>query len=78
MYRRLGKVVHVEDGGYVRMAAVEDFDELIEQYQPALGEFMKGNPETAMSATAGGIPSVAQTRRTPFHQTQLLLCPPSP
>jgi ketosteroid isomerase-like protein len=29
------------------MAAVEDVDELIEQYQLALGEFMKGNPEPA-------------------------------
>ncbi len=27
------------------MAAVDDVDELIEQYQLALGEFMKGNPE---------------------------------
>ena len=27
------------------MAAVEDVDELIEQYQLALGEFLKGNPE---------------------------------
>ena len=27
------------------MAAVDDIDELIEQYQLALGEFMKGNPE---------------------------------
>jgi ketosteroid isomerase-like protein len=29
------------------MAAVDDVDELIEQYQLALGEFMKGNPEPA-------------------------------
>src|SRR5215212_2934897 len=29
------------------MAAVEDVDELIEQYQLALGEFVKGNPEPA-------------------------------
>jgi ketosteroid isomerase-like protein len=29
------------------MAAVDDLDELIEQYQLALGEFMKGNPEPA-------------------------------
>ena len=29
------------------MTAVEDVDELIEQYQLALGEFMKGNPEPA-------------------------------
>ena len=27
------------------MAAVDDVDELIEQYHLALGEFMKGNPE---------------------------------
>jgi ketosteroid isomerase-like protein len=27
------------------MAAVDDVDEVIEQYQLALGEFMKGNPE---------------------------------
>ena len=27
------------------MAAVEDFDEVIEQYHLALGEFLKGNPE---------------------------------
>jgi ketosteroid isomerase-like protein len=27
------------------MTAVEDVDQLIEQYQQALGEFMKGNPE---------------------------------
>ena len=27
------------------MAAVDEVDELIEQYQLALGEFMKGNPE---------------------------------
>jgi ketosteroid isomerase-like protein len=27
------------------VAAVDDVDELIEQYQLALGEFMKGNPE---------------------------------
>jgi ketosteroid isomerase-like protein len=27
------------------MAAVDDVDQLIEQYQLALGEFMKGNPE---------------------------------
>jgi ketosteroid isomerase-like protein len=29
------------------MAAVDDLDELIEQYQLSLGEFMKGNPEPA-------------------------------
>src|SRR5215216_3185534 len=29
------------------MAAVDDVDELIEQYQLALGEFLKGNPEPA-------------------------------
>jgi|SRR5215213_3797757 ketosteroid isomerase-like protein len=29
------------------MAAVDDVDELIEQYRLALGEFMKGNPEPA-------------------------------
>src|SRR5215207_4097244 len=29
------------------MAAVDDVDELIEQYQLALGEFVKGNPEPA-------------------------------
>jgi ketosteroid isomerase-like protein len=27
------------------VAAVDDVDELIEQYQQALGEFLKGNPE---------------------------------
>jgi ketosteroid isomerase-like protein len=27
------------------MTAVDDVDQLIEQYQQALGEFMKGNPE---------------------------------
>ena len=27
------------------MAAVDDVDQLIEQYQQALGEFVKGNPE---------------------------------
>ena len=27
------------------MSAVDDVDEVIEQYQRALGEFMKGNPE---------------------------------
>jgi ketosteroid isomerase-like protein len=27
------------------MAAVDDVDKLIEQFQPALGEFFKGNPE---------------------------------
>ena len=27
------------------MAAVDEVDELIEQYQLALGEFMKGNPK---------------------------------
>ncbi len=27
------------------MAAVDDLDEVIEQYHQALGEFMKGNPE---------------------------------
>ena len=27
------------------MAAVDDVDQLIEQYQLALGEFVKGNPE---------------------------------
>ena len=30
------------------MAAVDDVDQLIEQYQLALGEFVKGNPEPAM------------------------------
>ncbi len=29
------------------MAAVDDVDQLIEQFQLALGEFMKGNPEPA-------------------------------
>jgi ketosteroid isomerase-like protein len=29
------------------MAAVDDVDELIEQYRLALGEFMKGNPKPA-------------------------------
>jgi len=29
------------------MAAVDDVDELLEQYHLALGEFMKGNPESA-------------------------------
>jgi hypothetical protein len=29
------------------MAAVDDVDELIEQYHLALDEFMKGNPEPA-------------------------------
>jgi ketosteroid isomerase-like protein len=29
------------------MAAVDDLDEVIEQYQLALNEFMKGNPEPA-------------------------------
>ena len=29
------------------MAAVDDVDELIEQYHLALGEFVKGNPEPA-------------------------------
>ena len=29
------------------MPAVDDVDDLIEQYQLALGEFMKGNPEPA-------------------------------
>ncbi len=29
------------------MAAVDDVDELIEQYHLALGEFLKGNPEPA-------------------------------
>jgi hypothetical protein len=27
------------------MAAVDDVDQLIEQYQLALGDFLKGNPE---------------------------------
>jgi len=29
------------------MAAADDFDEVLEQYHLALGEFMKGNPEPA-------------------------------
>ena len=29
------------------MAAVDDLDEVVEQYHLALGEFMKGNPEPA-------------------------------
>ena len=29
------------------MAAVDDFDEVVEQYHLAIGEFMKGNPESA-------------------------------
>jgi ketosteroid isomerase-like protein len=29
------------------MAAVDDLDQAVEQYQLALGEFMKGNPEPA-------------------------------
>ncbi len=29
------------------MAAVDDVDQLIEQYQLALGDFVKGNPEPA-------------------------------
>ncbi len=29
------------------MAAVDDLDEVVEQYHLALGEFMKGNPELA-------------------------------
>jgi ketosteroid isomerase-like protein len=31
------------------MAAVDDVDELIEQYQLALGKFVKGNPEPAQN-----------------------------
>jgi|SRR5215212_4170231 ketosteroid isomerase-like protein len=31
------------------MAAVDDVDELIERYHLALGEFMKGSPEPAMT-----------------------------
>ena len=31
------------------MSAVAEVDELIEQYQLALGDFMKGNPEPAMN-----------------------------
>ena len=29
------------------VSAVEDFDEVVEQYHLAIGEFMKGNPEPA-------------------------------
>ena len=29
------------------MAAVDDFDEVVEQYHLAIGKFMKGNPESA-------------------------------
>ena len=30
------------------MAAVDDFDEVLEQYHLALDEFLKGNPQPAM------------------------------
>ena len=30
-----------------KLGAVEDFDQVVEQYHRALGEFMKGNPEPA-------------------------------
>jgi hypothetical protein len=33
------------------MAAVDDVDELIEQYHQALDEFLKGNPEPVGSYT---------------------------
>src|SRR5215216_1540297 len=39
------KARRANDGGDIKMAAVEEVDELIEQYQLALGEFMKGNPQ---------------------------------
>ena len=29
------------------VSVVEDFDEVVEQYHLAIGEFMKGNPEPA-------------------------------
>jgi hypothetical protein len=31
----------------VMSSAVEDYDEVVEQYHLAIGEFMKGNPESA-------------------------------
>src|SRR5215203_2073933 len=31
--------------GGIRMSAVDDFDEVVEQYHLALDEFLKGNPE---------------------------------
>jgi ketosteroid isomerase-like protein len=36
------------DGGDVQMAAIEDFDTVVEQYQLAQGEFTKGNAEPGM------------------------------
>ena len=36
------------------MAAVDDVDELIEQYHLALGEFMKGNPQPAKTLWSRG------------------------
>ena len=45
MSRRLGKGGRGNDGGDLQTAAIDDVDELIEQYNQALDEFVKGNPE---------------------------------
>jgi hypothetical protein len=47
MTRRLAAAVgrRANDGGDIQVAAVDDVDDLIEQYDLALGEFVKGNPE---------------------------------
>jgi hypothetical protein len=45
LYVALGERGRAKDGGDLYMAAVDDVDELIEQYHQALDEFMKGSPE---------------------------------
>ena len=47
MRRRFGKVGGcANDGGDdIQMAAVDDFEQVVEQYQRSLGEVVKGNPE---------------------------------
>jgi hypothetical protein len=39
------------------MAAVDDLDELIEQFHLAQGEFVKGNPEPCKRLSRGSSPS---------------------
>jgi ketosteroid isomerase-like protein len=39
------KVGRANDGGDIQMAAADEFDRVVEQYQLAQGEYVKGNPE---------------------------------
>ncbi len=45
MCRRHGKGERANDGGDLKVSAVNDLDEVIEQWHPASDEFLKGNPE---------------------------------